>query len=55
MKYRLTVLLLFVSLLSQAADIVVEPGGSLHDALRQAREWRRTDDSRCIGGINIGV
>ena len=55
MKYRLTLLLLFVSLLLQAADIIVEPGGSLHDALRQAREWRRTDDSRCIGGINIIV
>lgn len=55
MKYRLTVLLLFVSLLSQAADIVVEPGGSLHDALRQAREWRRTGDPRSIGGISIIV
>ena len=38
-----------------AADIVVDPGGSLHEALRQAREWRRTGDARCIGGINIIV
>ena len=36
-----------------AADIVVEPGGSLHEALRQAREWRRTGDARCEGGITI--
>ena len=40
---------------ANAADIVVEHGGSLHEALRQAREWRRTGDTRCIGGINIIV
>jgi hypothetical protein len=38
-----------------ATEIVVEPGGSLHEALRQAREWRRTDDARANGGITIIV
>lgn len=28
-------------------------GESIHDALRQAREWRRTNDPRCKGGITI--
>lgn len=47
----LPTLLLAVS--TWAGDIVVRPGESLHDALRQAREWRRTNDARCAGGINI--
>ena len=34
-------------------EIIVREGESVHDALRQAREWRRTDDPRCEGGINI--
>ena len=33
--------------------ITVQEGESLHDALRQAREWRRTRDQRCEGGITI--
>ena len=48
-------LMLLTSTIASAADIVVEPGGSLHEALRQAREWRRTGDTRSIGGINIIV
>ena len=47
----LSSLLLAVS--TWAGDIIVRPGESLHDALRQAREWRRTNDARCAGGINI--
>lgn len=38
---------------SQAGEIVVSPGESLHDALRQAREWRRTNSPQCEGGITI--
>ena len=38
---------------SHAGEIVVHEGESIHDALRQAREWRRTNDSRCKGGITI--
>ena len=38
-----------------AGEITVGPGESLHDALRQAREWRRTHDPRCRGGITITV
>lgn len=34
-------------------EITVREGESVHDALRQAREWRRTNDPRCEGGINI--
>ena len=47
----LTTLLITAS--TWAADIIVGPDGSLHDALRQAREWRRTNDHRCTGGIRI--
>ena len=36
-----------------AGDIIVRDGESIHDALRQAREWRRTNDPRCKGGITI--
>ena len=54
---RLLVLLsiMWMATFASAADIVVEPGGNLHEALRQAREWRRTGDPRCIGGITIIV
>jgi hypothetical protein len=38
-----------------AADITVAPGGSIHEALRQAREWRRTNDPRCHDGITIRI
>lgn len=38
-----------------AGDILVGPEDNLHDALRQAREWRRTGDPRCKDGIRIVV
>ena len=53
MKQILTVLLLFVTTCSHAGEIIVREGESIHDALRQAREWRRTQDPRCQGGITI--
>jgi hypothetical protein len=34
-------------------EIIVHEGESIHDALRQAREWRRINDPRCQGGISI--
>ena len=55
MKQLLTTLLLLFSLHVAAGDIVVHEGRSIHDALRQAREWRRTNDPRCEGGITITV
>ena len=48
-------MLLMTVMYCYAGDIVVREGESLHDALRQAREWRRTNDARCQGGINIMV
>ncbi len=53
MRYCLFCLLLCISLSTQAGEIVVNQGGSIHEALRQAREWRRTNDPRCQGGITI--
>ncbi|MBR2102632.1 MAG: right-handed parallel beta-helix repeat-containing protein [Prevotella sp.] len=67
MKKTLLVISLLLWLLpSWAGDIHVSPTGSdsgdgtaarplrtLHQALRQAREWRRLGDSRCAGGIRI--
>lgn len=53
MKQILTILLLFVCLYTNAGEIIVRDGESIHDALRQAREWRRTNDARCQGGITI--
>ena len=53
MKRILTILLLFATLYVNAGEIVVREGESIHDALRQAREWRRTNDARCQGGITI--
>jgi hypothetical protein len=53
MKQILTVLFLLVSGLAFSGEIVVREGESLHEALRQAREWRRTNDVRCQGGITI--
>lgn len=53
MKQILTVLLLFVTTCSHAGEIIVREGQSIHEALRQAREWRRTQDPRCQGGITI--
>ena len=54
MKRILTCLfLLLAAHISRAGEIIVQPGESIHDALRQAREWRRTNDPRCKGGITI--
>ena len=58
MRHHLRLLLPLLALLPLhvlAGDIIVRPGGNLHDALRQAREWRRTGDSRCQDGIHIIV
>ena len=51
----LTLLMILLPLHALAGDIIVTPDGSLHEALRQAREWRRTSDPRCQGGIHIIV
>ena len=54
MKQLLTsIFLLLTTHLSYAGEIIVNPGESLHEALRKAREWRRTGDARCRGGITI--
>ena len=53
MRPALTILLLLLSLGSRAGEIVVHQGESLHEALRTAREWRRTNDPRCEHGITI--
>ena len=53
MKQILTILFLMMSGLAFSGEIIVSEGESLHDALRQAREWRRTNDPRCEGGITI--
>ena len=53
MKRLLTILLLFATLYVNAGEIIVREGESIHDALRKAREWRRTNDARCQGGITI--
>ena len=45
--------LLLVISFSRAGDIVVCPDQSIHEGLRQAREWRRTNDPRSEGGITI--
>ena len=55
MKHILTLLLLSIALTSHAGEIIVHEGESIHDALRQAREWRRTNDARCKGGITITI
>ena len=49
------ILILFTSNASWAGEIIVQPGQSIHEALRQAREWRRTSDPRCQGGITISL
>lgn len=54
MKRSLILVILFLYyLFAFCGEIIVREGESLHDALRQAREWRRTNDSRCEGGICI--
>jgi len=54
-KILSVLLLLLLSAGLQAGEITVRAGESLHDALRQAREWRRTNDPRCEGGITITI
>ena len=55
MSIRTTILsaTLLLPTLLLAADITVQPGESIGAALRKAREWRRTADPHCEGGINI--
>jgi len=48
-------LMLLISNAVMAGEIIVHEGESLHKALRLAREWRRTNDARCQGGITITV
>lgn len=55
MRSILTAIVLLVAAWSHAGDITVREGESLHNALRQAREWRRTNDARCQGGITITI
>ena len=55
MKRLLTILLLIFALYVNAGEIIVREGESIHNALRQAREWRRTNDPRCQGGITITI
>ena len=55
LRYILPTLLLIGSVTVSAGEIIVHGGESIHDALRQAREWRRTGDPRCEGGITITV
>ena len=38
-----------------ATEIIVSDGESLHAALRQVREWRRTGDERCRHGVIVKV
>ena len=45
--------LLLATCFSSAGEIVVSPDKSIHEALRQAREWRRTNDPRSERGITI--
>ncbi len=52
-RYLLTIILLLITGYAFGGEIVVRKGESIHDALRQAREWRRTNDPRCQGGITI--
>ena len=54
-RYLLTIILLLITGYAFGGEIVVREGESLHDALRQAREWRRTNDPRCEGGITISL
>lgn len=62
MKALLTSLLLLLSTLAQAADITVNPGESIADAIKQAREWRRLArigkpeyQEKIAGGITIRI
>lgn len=55
MRQLLTIFLLTISTCSFAGEIIVHEGESIHNALRQAREWRRLNDPRCEGGITITI
>ena len=55
MKRILTFLCIVIVSYAYAGEIIVHEGESLHEALRQAREWRRTNDKRCEGGITIRI
>ena len=52
-RLLLTIILMLTARCALGGEIIVHPGQSLHDALRQAREWRRTGDPRCLDGITI--
>ena len=52
-RHLLTILSLLITSNTFGGEIIVNEGESLHDALRKAREWRRTNDPRCQGGITI--
>ena len=53
MRQTLTCILFFIATRCFCGEIIVGPDKNLHEALRQAREWRRTNDPRCQGGITI--
>ena len=55
MRQILTLIMMVAILQGFAGEIVVHEGESIHEALRQAREWRRTGDARCNGGITIKI
>ena len=55
MKRILTFLFFVIVSYAYAGEIIVHEGESLHEALRQVREWRRTNDKRCEGGITIRI
>lgn len=55
MRILQTFLFLVITVSTWAGEIIVREGESLHDALRMAREWRRTGDVRCQDGITIIV
>ena len=52
-RHLLTIIFVLMTGYAFGGEIIVREGESLHDALRQAREWRRTNDPRCEGGITI--
>ena len=54
-RHLLTILLISMCNCLFAGEIIVREGESIHDALRQAREWRRTNDARCQGDITINI
>ena len=53
MRQQITILFLLAATYCFGGEIIVNDSRSLHEALRQAREWRRTNDPRCQGGITI--